>query len=120
MIAGLLEILLGVISILAIRGLLGADGAFTGITEEAAKDILFGLVGLYGGNIFKILAGLLGILLAGKRHLITVIMGLILFVVQLWSFVQVGNDMAQIIINIALLAIPYYYLYNAYKLYKKK
>lgn len=42
------------------------------------------------------------------------IMGVILFVAQLWNFFQAGNEMVEIIINIVLLVIPYYYLHNAY------
>lgn len=42
------------------------------------------------------------------------ILGVILFVAQLWNFFQAGNEMVEIIINIVLLVIPYYYLHNAY------
>ena len=75
---------------------------------------LFGLTALYVLNGFKILAGLLGLLLAGKKSLLTVIMGVILFVAQLWNFFQAGNGAIEIVINIVLLVIPYYYLHNAY------
>lgn len=46
------------------------------------------------------------------------ILGVILFVAQLWNFFQAGSEMVEIIINIVLLVIPYYYLHNAYKLFK--
>ena len=42
------------------------------------------------------------------------IMGVILFVAQLWNFFQAGNGAIEIVINIVLLVIPYYYLHNAY------
>lgn len=42
------------------------------------------------------------------------ILGVILFVAQLWNFFQAGSEMVEIIINIVLLVIPYYYLHNAY------
>lgn len=42
------------------------------------------------------------------------ILALILFVAQLWNFFQAGSEMVEIIINIVLLVIPYYYLHNAY------
>ncbi len=117
-IASILVILLGVISILALRGILGSDTAFSGLSEAEGKSALFGLTALYVLNGFKILAGLLGLLLAGKKSLLTVILGVILFVAQLWNFFQAGSEMVEIIINIVLLVIPYYYLHNAYKLFK--
>lgn len=80
-IASVLVILLGVISILALRGILGSDTAFSGLSEEEGKSALFGLTALYVLNGFKILA---------------------------------GSEMVEIIINIVLLVIPYYYLHNAY------
>ncbi len=64
-------------------------------------------------GVISILAGLLGLLLAGKKSLLTVIMGVILFVAQLWNFFQAGNGAIEIVINIVLLVIPYYYLHNA-------
>ena len=42
------------------------------------------------------------------------ILGVILFVAQLWNFFQAGNGAIEIVINIVLLVIPYYYLHNAY------
>ena len=50
--------------------------------------------------------------------MLTVVLGVLIFVAQLASFFQSGNGMAEIIINIVLLAIPYYYLHNAVKNYK--
>lgn len=119
-IAGVIVILLGVLSILAIRGILSSNSVFAGISEETAKETLFGLTGLYAIYIFQIIAGLFALLMAGRKSIITVICGVLLFVMQLWPFVKSGNDMTQIIINIVLLAIPYYYLHNAYKVYKSK
>ena len=46
------------------------------------------------------------------------ILGVILFVAQLWNFFQAGSGAIEIVINIVLLVIPYYYLHNAYKLFK--
>lgn len=116
-IAGFLEILLGAGSILAIRYLLGAEGQVE-LSETAAKTALLGLTGLYAMNGFKILAGLLGICLAGKRSLLTVLLGVVLFFVQLVSFIQLKGGIPVILFNAVLLAIPYYYMHNAYKVYR--
>ncbi len=118
-IAGLLEILLGAVSILAVRGLLSLGGA-ADVTDAQATAALGGLTLLYVGYGFQILAGLLvGICLAGRRSLLTVILGVLLFVVQLVGFLNTSG-MVEIVINIVLLVIPYYYLHNAYKIYRAK
>ena len=80
-IASILVILLGVISILAVQLLLGASEAETaaGLSESALKSLL------------------------------TVILGGLLFIIQL---------AAEIVINIILLVIPYYYFHNAVRNYK--
>ena len=46
-------------------------------------------------------------------------LGFLLFIAQLAAFFQSGNGISEIVVNIILLAIPYYYLHNAYKNYKK-
>ena len=83
------------------------------------RAALGGLTLLYVGYGFQILAGLLGICLAGRRSLLTVILGVLLFVVQLVGFLNTSG-MVEIVINIVLLVIPYYYLHNAYKIYRAK
>lgn len=118
--AGILQILLGIGSIFALRWLLCEEGSFEGISGETAKSALFEIGYIYAANIFKILAGLLAIFLCRRKSLLTVILGSLLFIVQLWSFFTAGKDIAQILISIVLLAIPYYYLHNAISNYRKK
>ena len=119
-IASLLEILLGVVSIVGLRMMLGSDQAFAGLPDAVAQSALFGVLYIYVANGAKVLAGILGLLLAGRRSLLTVLLGGLMFLVQLVSFVQVGQDMVQIVIHIVLLVIPYYYLHNAVKIYRSK
>lgn len=89
-IASILVILLGVISILAVQLLLGASEAETaaGLSESALNSLL------------------------------TVILGGLLFIIQLAAFFQTGSSIAEIVINIILLVIPYYYFHNAVRNYK--
>lgn len=89
-IASILVILLGMISILAVQLLLGASEAETaaGLSESALKSLL------------------------------TVILGGLLFIIQLAAFFQTGSSIAEIVINIILLVIPYYYFHNAVRNYK--
>lgn len=65
-IASILVILLGVISILAVQLLLGASEAETaaGLSESALKSALAGIVAIYAMNIFKIIAGLIGLVMS--------------------------------------------------------
>ena len=119
-IASILVILLGVISILAVQLLLGASEAETaaGLSESALKSALAGIVAIYAMNIFKIIAGLIGLVMSNKKSLLTVILGGLLFIIQLAEFFQTGSSIAEIVINIILLVIPYYYFHNAVRNYK--
>ena len=119
-IASILVILLGMISILAIQLLLGASEAETaaGLSESALKSALAGIVAIYAMNIFKIIAGLIGLVMSNKKSLLTVILGGLLFIIQLAEFFQTGSSIAEIVINIILLVIPYYYFHNAVRNYK--
>lgn len=118
-IASILVILLGVISILAVQ-LLGASEAETaaGLSESALKSALAGIVAIYAMNIFKIIAGLIGLVMSNKKSLLTVILGGLLFIIQLAEFFQTGSSIVEIVINIILLVIPYYYFHNAVRNYK--
>lgn len=119
-IASILVILLGMISILAIQLLLGASEAETaaGLLESALKSALAGIVAIYAMNIFKIIAGLIGLVMSNKKSLLTVILGGLLFIIQLAEFFQTGSSIVEIVINIILLVIPYYYFHNAVRNYK--
>ena len=116
-IASVLVILLGVGSIAFTRFVL-ANGDFSGFNLSAESALLW-LVGLYVLDAVKILAGLVGLLRAGKKSLLTVILGGVIFLAQLASFLNCGSNIAAIVVNIVLLAIPYYYLHNAYKIFRK-
>ena len=107
-IASAIQIILGLGGILLTYFLIGqGDISNSGISAEHALLTLI--------LAFQILAGLFGLLLSKKKSLFTVILGVLLFIPQLITFIHVKNDIALIIINAILLAIPYYYLHNAYK-----
>ena len=116
-IASVIQILLGAGSAVATYFLIGAgDVTVAGLDPEKALGIL---VLTHGGQAFQVLAGLLGLLLSKKKSLLTVILGVLLFVPQLIAFLHVKNDIALILVNAVLLAVPYYYLHNAYKNFKE-
>ena len=112
-IASVIQILLGAGSLIATYFMMGTDAAAEiGVEPEKALMIL---VLTYGGYVFQILAGLFGLLLAKRKSVFTVILGVALFIPQLINFLHVKNDIVLIVINAVLLAIPYYYLHSAYK-----
>lgn len=115
-IASVIQILLGVISIISTYFLIGeADIEATGISAEHALIIL---IATYCGAAFQVLAGIIGLLLSNKKSILTVLCGILLFIPQLITFLHVQDNIVMIIINIVFLAIPYFYLHNAYKNFK--
>lgn len=115
-IASVLQIVLGIAYIIFMQFLV-KNGDFSNTDGEKA---LFKVMLSYGGAAFQIVAGLLGLLLANKKSIITVILGILLFIPQLVAFINVKDNIVLIIINAVLLAIPYYYLHNAWKNFKKE
>ena len=119
-IASILIILQGILSIVAIRFILGAEEGFAGMNEAALQSVLWGITGLYVIYGLYILAGLIGLALSNKKSAVTVVLGFIMFVAQLVFFFKSGSGFADIIISILLLVIPYYYLHNAVRNYRDK
>lgn len=102
----------------SVQLLLGTAESAGNYSEDVLKGALAGVVGLYALNIFKIIVGVIGLVLSNKKSALTVALGFLLFIAQLAAFFQSGNGISEIVVNIILLAIPYYYLHNAYKNYK--
>ena len=114
-IASLIQIVLGAAGLALTYLLVGAADSTAGVSGEEA---LLLLVLAYAGHIFQVIAGLLGLLLSNKKSLLTVILGVLLFIPQLATFLRVEGNIPLIIVNAVLLAIPYYSLHNAYKNFK--
>lgn len=81
---------------------------------EALKSLILA----YASAGFQVLVGLIGLILSKKRSIITVILGIILFIPQLLYFMRFDGNFVLIGVNILLLMIPYYYLHSAYKNFK--
>ena len=120
-IAGVLQIILGVILILVTYFLVGnlteEDLAIQHLTGAHALKLL---VLNYLSYVFMILIGLYGLVFAKKKSLLAVIFGIILFIPRVLHFINLDGNIYLIIINIICLLFPYYYLHNAYMLYKNK
>lgn len=116
-IASVIQVIVGIIGLLITHFLIGAgDVTVTGVDPNTALGIL---VLTYAGNIFQIIAGIVGFMRANKKSLLTVIFGILLFVPCLVFFLHLDGNIGLIIVNIITLAIPYYYLHNAYKNFKE-
>ena len=79
-IASIVVILLGVISILAVQLLLGTSESAGNYSEDVLKGALAGVVGLYALNIFKIIVGVIGLIMSNKKSVLTVALGFLLFI----------------------------------------
>ena len=117
--ASILEIVIGILIIVFVRMLLGADVDYTAVLNETtASNAMLALVAAYGAHFFEILVGIIGLIKANKKSILTVILGVLLFVVNLWNFFTFDTDVMQIIFLFSTLLAPYYYLHNAWKNYK--
>ena len=114
-IASIIQIIIGIIGILITYYLIGEA-----TIDIDAKKALGILILTYASYAFQIIAGLFGLILAKKKSLFTVLLGLLLFTSQLIQFIHTDNNILYIIINIVMLIFPYYYLHNAYLNFKKQ
>ncbi|MCI6380562.1 MAG: hypothetical protein MR807_09045 [Erysipelotrichaceae bacterium] len=108
-IAGFLEVLIGISMIIFVWQLLGHDDP--GHMED---------IGLYAIHVFEIIAGLIGIVKSKKGSLLTVLLGVILFLMNLVEFFMHTTNIIEIIIHALTLIVPYYYVHNAVKLFRNK
>ncbi len=116
-IASIILIVFGVVSILTARVLLYAGDASA--ADLSGTTSLGVLVLYYGGAIFQILAGIIGLAVAQKKSLLTVVLGVLLFIPQLAHFYNIKGNIAMIIVGIIALAVPYLYTQSAYKNFRE-
>lgn len=116
-VSSVILILMGVASILLTYFLAGeAEASDITVSESEALKSLFIA---YASAGFQVFAGVIGFCLAKKKSIITIILGIILFIPQLLQFMHLDNNTILIAVNILLLVIPYYYLHSAYKNFKE-
>ena len=116
-VASIIQIILGAASILLTHYLVGnGDVSIAGIS---APEALGALILAYGMAAFQILAGIIGLMMADKKSLFTVFLGILLFLPQLAHFFNIKGNIGMILVNIVALAIPYLYLHNAWKNFKE-
>ena len=115
-IASLLQIIFGLGHFLLARFLLGEGEVVLG--DMSGEDALMTVLISYGGCAFQVIAGLLGLALSNRKSLLTVILGIALFIPVLANFLQTQGDVVTIIITAVTLVFPYLYLHAAWKNYK--
>lgn len=118
-IAGFLEMLIGVSMIVFVWQLLGRDDP-SHMEDAKAMQAFMGVIGLYAIHMFEIIAGLIGIVKSKKGSLLTVLLGVILFLMNLVEFFMHTTNIIEIIIHALTLIVPYYYVHNAVKLFRNK
>lgn len=118
-IAGFLEMLIGVSMIIFVWQLLGHDDP-NHMENAKAMQAFMGVIGLYAIHVFEIIAGLIGIVKSKKGSLLTVLLGVILFLMNLVEFFMHTTNIMEIIIHALTLIVPYYYVHNAVKLFRNK
>ncbi|WP_418290431.1 hypothetical protein, partial [Massilicoli timonensis] len=112
---GALEIAAGIISIVLIRFLLHQDEKLVLFSNEVAHDALWGLVYIYGVNAFKILAGVIALICANKKSMLSVVLGILLFFAHGFAFLAKEQTLAELITNLIMILPAYFYLSGAIK-----
>ena len=112
-IASLLQIIFGVAYFFLARLLLGKGEIDLG--NLRGEEALMTLLIAYGGCAFQLLAGLIGLVLANKKSLVTVLLGILLFIPVLARFLTTEGDIITILITAVTLVFPYLYLHGAWK-----
>ena len=115
-IASLLQIIFGVGYFFLARYLLGEGEVVLG--DMSGEDALMTVLISYGGCAFQVIAGLIGLALANRKSLLTVILGILLFLPVLVNFIKTEGDVLTIVITAVTLVFPYLYLHNAWKNFK--
>lgn len=115
-IAGFLEILIGVVMLLVTWFLVGSGDFSKVVNEGLADNALMSITVLYGFHIFEIFTGIIGVLRANKKSYFALILGIILFVINLWEFFTYADmGILQIVMHALTLVVPYYYIHNAFR-----
>lgn len=111
--AAIVEVVMGVVSLIATRIILTAgDASLAGITPVNA---MWALVAAYVLAALQIVAGIIGVINAEKKSKLTFACGVLLFLPQFNHFIHIRGSVMWIIVNVVLLAVPYFYLMSANK-----
>lgn len=119
-IMSILELFIGILMIVFIRLLLAADMDYSLVlSDTVAANALWSVLAAYGVHVVEILGGIIGLINANKKSMLTVIMGVILFVLNLTDFVSHDGNMVQMVLQCLTLIVPGLYLTAAWNNYRK-
>lgn len=119
-IMSVLELLIGILMIVFIRLLLAADMDYSRVlSDTVAANALRSVLAAYGVHVVEILGGIIGLINANKKSMLTVIMGVILFVLNLTDFVSHDGNNVQMVLQCLTLIVPGLYLTAAWNNYRK-
>lgn len=114
--AGIIQIIVGIISIFADHAIIGAaDASSIGMDGKSALHLL---IVAYTGAAFQIIAGIVGVVSAHKKSVLTVLFGILLFIPQIGNVIMAKGSTVTLIISILFLLIPLFYLVSALKNFK--
>lgn len=117
-ISAVLELIIGIASLLIVWFMVGSADFRALIKEDLASNVLLSITMVYGVHILEIIAGLIGIVKANKKSVLTLILGLIVMVINLVEYFTHNLDTMQIIIQSVSLIVPYLYLHGAFMNWK--
>ena len=117
-IAGILELIIGVGTLIITWFIVGSADMSSVVNDDIAANVLLLIVVVYGIHIFEALAGLIGIIKANKKSVLTFVLGVILFFGNLVEFFTHDQDTIQIVIHAVTLIVPYLYLHGAFMNWK--
>lgn len=117
-IAGVLEIIIGIISIMLTMWIL-KDGTENQVVFglNVAKEALLTLVAIYLLAGFRIISGFLAIIFSNKpKHShFCLLLGCLLMIISITSMNKLDHSLDAVIFNYGLLLVPAIYIYGAVK-----
>ena len=114
-IASVIQLVLGIFTLLLTQVLMKNATSI----DMSAGDAMMNLMAVYAGAGLQIIAGLVGLLRAGKKSLFAFILGILLYLPQLWGLFAADGKITTIAWHIVMLVIAYFYMHNAYQNYKR-
>lgn len=116
--ASIIQIVLGVITVIITQFLLKNGDATSSGLSTSGMFLQLGLI--YAGAALQILAGIVGLASMNKKSLLAVILGVLIYIPQLWNLFATRNSISLIVVHIVLLVITYYYVHSVYQNYKSR
>lgn len=116
-VASILYIVFNVVSVLFLLGILNAPEEYTTVLENG-ETVLKDLALNYAITGFEIVSAIIGFILAGKKSSVTVVLGIALFCIQVYSNMQLETGIASFIVGVICFLPSTMYCTSAFRAYK--